>query len=250
MYGFRSIDDPPGLWGGYADHQFLAADSLLFAIPAELDPVEATLFNPLGAGIRWAATLPGTKPGDVVAVLGPGIRGLCACASAKEAGAELVMVTGFGERDAGRLALAAEFGADLTVDVSVDDPIAALRAAGARGADIVVDVTAKAPSAFRQAIDLARPGGTIVLAGVRGEAVDGVNADLIVFKELRIMGALGVDASAYRSAIEMLRTPRYPFERLPRRVAGFDGIADLVETMAGERGEPPVHGVFVPGGPR
>jgi alcohol dehydrogenase len=35
----------------------------------------ATLFNPLGAGIRWGVTAPGTKVGDVVAVLDPGIRG-------------------------------------------------------------------------------------------------------------------------------------------------------------------------------
>ncbi|EUA22626.1 hypothetical protein I553_2125 [Mycobacterium xenopi 4042] len=31
-------------------------------------------------------TVPGTGPGDVVAVLGPGVRGLCAAAAAKEAG--------------------------------------------------------------------------------------------------------------------------------------------------------------------
>ena len=36
----------------------------------------------------------------MVAVLGPGIRGLCATAAAKDAGAEFVMMTGLGDRDA------------------------------------------------------------------------------------------------------------------------------------------------------
>ena len=40
------------------------------------------------------------RSGDVVAVLGPGIRGLCAAAAAKDAGAEFVMMTGLGDRDA------------------------------------------------------------------------------------------------------------------------------------------------------
>jgi alcohol dehydrogenase len=71
MYGFISVDRAPGLWGGYAEYQYLAPDSMVLPVPAALDPVVATVFNPLGAGIRWGATLPGTGPGDVVAVLGP-----------------------------------------------------------------------------------------------------------------------------------------------------------------------------------
>ena len=78
MYGFIGVDRPPGLWGGYATHQYLGPDSARAPCAPGLDPVVATLFNPLGAGIRWGVTVPGTKPGDVVAVLGPGIRGLSA----------------------------------------------------------------------------------------------------------------------------------------------------------------------------
>src|SRR5262245_24472170 len=75
MYGFVPADRPPGLWGGYAQYQYLAPDSLLLPVPDGLDPVVATLFNPLGAGVRWGVTVPGTQSGDVVAVLGPGVRG-------------------------------------------------------------------------------------------------------------------------------------------------------------------------------
>ena len=248
MYGFVPVENPPGLWGGYAERQYLAPDSMLLPVPDGLDPVVATLFNPLGAGIRWGVTVPGTKAGDVVAVLGPGVRGLSACAAAKEAGAEFVMVTGAGERDAERLALAKDFGADLAVDVTTTDPVEALRDVAGVHADVVVDVTAKAPAAFAQGIALARPGGTVVVAGTRGTPEPpGFWPDHIVYKELRVIGALGVDVEAYRAALDLLVSGRYPFADLPRRVADLDHTEDLVRSMAGESDEaPPVHGVVVP----
>jgi alcohol dehydrogenase len=248
MYGYIPADRTPGLWGGYAELQYLAPDSIVHVLPPSLDPVVATAFNPLGAGMRWAATMPGTSTGDVVAVLGPGIRGLCSVAAAKQAGAGFVMVTGLGPRDADRLELARRFGADLAVDASDTDVVAALRGAAGGLADVVVDVTAKAPGALAQAIGLARPGGTIVVAGTRGSAdTPGFWPDLIVYKELRILGALGVDAPAYRSAIELLKSGRFPFSDLPRRCVRLEGAEDLLRAMAGEGDLPaPVHGVLVP----
>lgn len=249
MYGFISVEKAPSLWGGYATYQYLAPDSIVHKVPDGLDPVLATLFNPLGAGIRWGVTVPETSEGDVVAVLGPGIRGLSAVVAAKEAGASFVMVTGAGPKDAPRLEAAGRFGADLVVDVRSQDPVEALKRAAGGLADVVVDVTAKAPDAFAQSLQLVRHAGTVVMAGTRGSGdTPGFWPDLIVFKEIRILGALGVDAPAYRGALDILGAGTYPFDELPRQVAGLGGAADLLELMSGEcEGPPPVHAAIVPG---
>ncbi len=250
FYGFIPSAEAPGLWGGYATHLYLHPDAQLLPVPAGLDPALATVFNPLGAGIRWAVTVPDTQPGDVVVVLGPGIRGLAAAAAAKAAGAGFVAMTGLGPRDAERLALAPAFGVDLAIDVATTDPVRALRNETGVLADVVVDVTAKASAAFAQGVRLAKAGGTFVVAGTRGAGAGqtpGFDPDHLVYKELRLLGALGVDVTAYRAAFDLLASHRFPFADLPRSVVDLSGAESLVALLAGERdGVPPVHGVVAP----
>jgi alcohol dehydrogenase len=105
---------------------------------------------------------------------------------------------------------------------------------------VVVDVTARAPAAFAQAIALARPAGER-----RCRRHPGGSA--VALKELRVIGALGVDVSAYRAALDLLTSGRYPVESLPRRCVRLDDAEESVATMAGEcDGIPPVHGVLTP----
>ena len=133
--------------------------------------------------------------------------------------------------------------------MSADDPVVELTKAAGALADVVVDVTARAPAAFAQAIALARPAGTAVVAGTRGfgSSAPGFWPDVIVFKQLRVLGALGVDVTAYWAALDLLASGRCPFASLPRRCVGLDDAEDLLATIAGERDEvPPVHGVLTP----
>ena len=98
--------------------------------------------------------------------------------------------------------------------------------AGVVGADVVVDVTAKAPAAFAQGVALARAGGTVVVAGTRGGGgTPGFDPDHVVYKELRVQGALGVDTADYRAALDLLARGTYPFADLPRRTVGLDDAA-------------------------
>lgn len=89
----------------------------------------------------------------------------------------------------------------------------------------------------------------MVVAGTRGGGgAPGFEPDLLVFKELRVFGSLGVDYPAYRSAIELLVSGRWPFSELSRGVTGFAGLPQLLDVLAGAESEriPALHSVFVP----
>ena len=69
----------------------------------------------------------------------------------------------------------------------------------------------------------------------------------MTFKERSLTGALGVDATAYRKALDVVAGDRYPFRSVSRTVAPLADAADLLAVMAGEGSEPPpVHAVLVP----
>jgi alcohol dehydrogenase len=158
------------------------------------------------------------------------------------------MVTGAGPRDRSRLETARAFGADLVVDVTEEDPARALRRAVRRGADVVVDVTAKSPAAFDQALGIVRGGGTIVVAGIRGGPMPaGSNMDLLVYKEIRLIGVLGVDVRDYEAGLDLLARTELPFSGIDRSVVGFDRLPTLLEALANGDVDTPMHAVFAPG---
>ena len=143
-HGYVPLDRAPGLWGAYADYMYLDPTSIVHRIRKDIPASLAVMFNPLGAGFRWAVELPDTGPGDVVLVLGPGQRGLASVIAARAAGADTIIVTGL-TRDAPKLALAKELGADHVIDVEQEDARTRVKElTGGRGAEVVIEVTANA----------------------------------------------------------------------------------------------------------
>jgi len=247
-YGYLSVDRPPGLWGGFAEYLYLAPNAVLHRISESVSPEIATLFNPLGAGFRWAVAMPQLKPGETIVVLGPGQRGLASVIAAREAGAGQVIVTGLAA-DGRKLALAREFGADLTVDVESEDVRGIVReATDGRGADVVIDVTAYATEAVTQAIDLARRGGRVVLAGTKGQKpIADFFSDRVVIKELTVLGALGVDYDGYDWAVRMIESAKYPIEKMHTHTVPLDEAERAIDMLAGKvPGEEAIHIALVP----
>ncbi len=247
-YGYLSVDLPPGLWGGFAEYLYLAPNAVLHRISESVSPEIATLFNPLGAGFRWAVAMPQLEPGETIVVLGPGQRGLASVIAAREAGAGQVIVTGL-TADANKLALAREFGADLTVDVETEDVRGIVReATDGRGADVVIDVTAYATEAVTQAIDLARRGGRVVLAGTKGQKpVADFFSDRVVLKELTLLGALGVDYDGYDRAVRLIESAKYPLEKMHTHTMPLDEAERAIDMLAGKvPGEEAIHIALVP----
>ncbi|HVM62025.1 MAG TPA: alcohol dehydrogenase catalytic domain-containing protein [Verrucomicrobiae bacterium] len=121
-----------------------------FPVPDSIDDESAAMLEPLGVALH-ATDLAKIRVGDRVAVLGAGPIGLLLIQTAKLAGAAEIFV-----RDplAWRLALAMKLGAKpLPVRAEVDVAIEA----------------AWGGNAIEQAIELARPGGRVVLVGIPSE---------------------------------------------------------------------------------
>jgi threonine dehydrogenase-like Zn-dependent dehydrogenase len=242
-YGYVGVDVPPGLWGGYADYLYLDPHAIVHKIDPAIPPEIATLFNPLGAGFRWAVEMPRLAPGDTIVILGPGQRGLASVIAAREAGAGCIIVTGLAA-DEHKLALARDFGAHHTVNVEAQDPGEVLRdITGGRGADVVVDVTAYSVDAVNQAVALARRGGTVVLAGTKGPTpVPDFLVDRLIMKELTLMGALGVDYGNYDRAIRLIESRKYPLERMHTHTLPLDQVERALRILARELpGEDAIH---------
>jgi threonine dehydrogenase-like Zn-dependent dehydrogenase len=244
-YGYLGLDIEPKLWGGYAEYLYLSPTSFVHKIDDRVSPEIATLFNPIGAGFRWAVDMPTLREAESIVVLGPGQRGIASVIAAKEAGASPIIVTGL-SRDAAKLKLCREFGADVTIDVEQDDVRRTVReATGGRGADVLIDVTAYATTAVTQAIDLARRGGRVVLAGTKGaRAVDDFYSDKIVVKELTVMGAFGVDTPNYARAVALIESGKYPLEKMHTHSLPLEDAEKALQLLAS--GEA-VHIALIPG---
>lgn len=248
IYSYVPLSEPPSLYGAYAQYMWLHPNSVVHRVASELPPALAAMFNPLGAGFRWAVEIPELRVGESLVILGPGQRGLASVLAARAAGAGAIIVTGLAA-DARKLELAREFGATHTVDVENEDARRRIRElTGGRGADVVLDVSSYALEPVASALDYVATGGRIVLAGVKGfKPVPEFVSDKIVMKEIRISGAIGVTSSAYRNAIRLIESQTTPIAKMHTHDFPLSEAELAIRTLAREvPGEESIHSCLVP----
>jgi len=130
--------------------------------PKELIPSLLATSDVLGTG-WFAADAANVKPGKTVLVVGDGAVGLLGALSAKQMGAERIIVM---SRHASRQKLAREFGASDIVTERGDDGVARIKElTKGIGADSVLECVGTQES-MMQAIQSTRPGGYVSYVGV------------------------------------------------------------------------------------
>ena len=248
IYSYIPLTEAPGLWGGYSQYMYLHPNSVVHRVDPALPPEIGVIFNPLGAGFRWAVEMPNTQPGDTVVILGPGQRGLASVIACRAVGAGTIIVTGI-EADERKLALARAFGADHTIDVDNENAVKRVKEiTDGRGADVVVDVSAYATKPVADALGMVRPGGTVVLAGMKGfKPVEDFVSDLIVMKEINIRGAIGVTSSGYRAAIRLIESGTVPVADMHTHDFALEDATLAIRTLAREiEGDESIHSCLIP----
>jgi threonine dehydrogenase-like Zn-dependent dehydrogenase len=141
------------------------ADGTLYPLRADADPALLpsllTLADVYGTGYH-AAKRAGVAAGDTVAVIGDGAVGLLAVLSAKQLGAQRIILMG---RHKVRTELGREFGATDVVAERGEDGIAQVRDLTDGGAAKVLEAVGHRP-AYDQAVGIVRAGGVISRVGV------------------------------------------------------------------------------------
>ena len=144
------------------------ADNSTFRVPDGVSDDEVLMLaDILPTGYEVGVLAGGVRPGDVVAVVGAGPVGLSAITGARLYSPSHVVAIDLSDA---RLDAARQFGADVTVSNSREDPLSVIKElTGRLGADVAIEAVG-VPEAFELAVRLARPGGRIANIGVHGEA--------------------------------------------------------------------------------
>ncbi|MBM9503347.1 zinc-dependent alcohol dehydrogenase [Actinacidiphila acididurans] len=246
-YGYTSAANPYHLWGGFAEYLYLPWNAVTHKVPDGVTAELAGLVTPLSNGIEWALVTGGVRYASTVLIQGPGQQGLSQVVACKQAGASLVIVTGT-SRDAARLALAKELGADVVVDVTREDPLErVMEITGGRGVDVVLDCTAGAGTApLLLGVDaLKRREGTMVVQGELAAFPD-FPLKKITEKSISLRSARGHSYRSCELALEQLASGRFPLERLATHTFGLADADRAIRTVGGEFGDGAVHVSLLP----
>jgi threonine 3-dehydrogenase len=188
----------------------LVPGQLLHKLPAGLPHRHGCLLEPLGIAVR--AVTEAHAAGGSLLVSGCGPIGLLAIAAARALGVATIAAT---DLSAARRQMARELGARRVFDPREQAlPDVAGTEFPEGGLDAVVEASGAA-SAIRSALEVVRPGGTVVLAGLPAAPVELDLARHVILREVVLRGIYGRELEATWRQVE---------ELLPRLGAALDRI--------------------------
>jgi L-iditol 2-dehydrogenase len=158
----------PPTHGAYSEY-FTTDRRFVHPVPETMTMAEAAMIEPLAVAVH-AVDYVHVRSGDPLVVLGCGSIGLLVAGCARVAGAGRIWCV---DKIAGRLELArSKYGATETLDQDECDVVRSIvEAEGGLGARFAFEAAGSAQT-FQQALDVTRPGGTVVLIGIcSGEEV-------------------------------------------------------------------------------
>jgi L-iditol 2-dehydrogenase len=196
--------------GAYAEYLLVPAAIAsvnLLSVPRGLASEVAAMVEPLACCLRGVERAE-IERGDRVTIVGAGPIGLMLCACVADAGGVPEVVGGRPERR------------ELV-------PLFGGMTGEGENADVVIEA-AGTQEAWQSAIDLVRPGGTVIYFGGReSSAALHVDAYRLHYEELTLRGAFHHAPRQVRAALAFLASGAYPWERLVTHQVGLEGVAAL-----------------------
>ena len=211
-----------GRSGAFAERVLAPAENV-FELPDSVSDEQGALVEPLSVGVH-AVRLAEADPEDPVVVLGAGPIGVMTALALRAQGFERVVVVEPGEPRRERIAA---LGFEAVPLEGVHE--ATVKRLGSELPAAVLECAGH-PSALGLALELVRPAGVVVAAGVLEEPVP-LNQLLLILKEVRVIGSFAYRREDFAEALELVASGAIPADELITEVASLDRAQELFDEL-------------------
>jgi alcohol dehydrogenase len=203
------------------------ADSSTYAVPEGVSDEQVLMLADILPTSYEVGVLNGrVGPGDTVAVVGAGPIGLAAMLAARLLSPGHIVAI---DLAAARLEAAKQFGADVVLNNTTDDPVArVMEMTGGLGADVAIEAVG-VPETFELCARLVRPGGHVANIGVHGKPATLHLEDLWI-KNVTITTGL-VDTYSTPTLLRLVAAQQIDPSRFVTHRFGLDEFLDAYDTF-------------------
>lgn len=213
--------------GGLSEY-VVANARMVHRLPDQFPLDMAALIEPTAVVTRgvWRAK---PKPGETIAVIGPGTVGLLAVMISMLFSPRKLILIGVTDES---LALGQSLGATDMINISKEDVAGRVsELTDGFGADIVIECAGKS-SAVGMAFSIVRRGGKVVLLGAAGkDARMELYSDIFHVKDLEIHGILSYTKETWQDAVNLVTNRLIPVEQLIRHRFSLDEVNKALDVL-------------------
>ena len=201
----------------------------LHRVPKGLSFEKASLTEPCCVAYNAVCVNSHLRPGDTVAIIGPGPIGLLCALMARLAGAGQLIVIGV-PADARRLEIAKTLGADLALGAQNEDVAGTIREMGdGFGVDLVIDAAGVSAS-LKLALDITRPAGQITKVGWGPQPMN-FSLDQLVQKAITLQGSFSHNWPMWEKVLALMSSGRLSLDGVLNRVSPLAEWRPAFEAM-------------------
>jgi len=215
------------LAGCFAEY-VVVSESQVHPIPDHLIDARAVFAEPL-ANIVHLFRLAAPRPGFRMGIVGAGTMGSLALKMARYLGVSELLIEDVSET---RLESARQMGATLALNPEAGYGEA--RSFAGHGLDLVLDACGE-EKARQEALDLCRPGGTVVLLGMAKDRSE-LDFGASIRKERRVQMSFGYTAEDFRCSLDLLVAGQIDLTEWTAEMPLMNG-QEAFERMTGARGD-------------
>jgi len=241
----HTANDPPHLWGGFAEMVYIPKQMPVFKFPPGLSEKEMVLVEPMAVATRTfkraqaggtdcAHAGEGVDPSQTVVIQGLGPIGQCHTVVSNVYG--MTNIIGI-DIVPSRLEQAKKMGATEVISMkeypTTEDRVEKImELTNGIGADVVIEATG-VPAAFSEAFKLVRRGGTVVEMGHftnTGETSVNPHVDFCN-KEVNVFGSWGYSRFEYRTAMAVMAKAKkmgIPFGEICAEIAPLEDLPNQI----------------------